>query len=144
MCIIVCVCKQKTAYEMRISDWSSDVCSSDLLIDPANDVPSTVKNRINGIVEVLLNPIIVERRFRLQMTIIERHIIVPVVIEGTLGAHYNAICVPSIFFIARTQVHIVAIEVEIGGVRRKQGRSEERSVGKEGGSTCRSRGSRSP
>src|SRR3546814_50489 len=27
-------CKQKTAYEMRISDWSSDVCSSDLC-DPA-------------------------------------------------------------------------------------------------------------
>src|SRR3546814_16902704 len=28
--------KQKTAYEMRISDWSSDVCSSDLcLIKPA-------------------------------------------------------------------------------------------------------------
>src|SRR3546814_14666106 len=27
-----CFCfKQKTAYEMRISDWSSDVCSSDLL-----------------------------------------------------------------------------------------------------------------
>src|SRR3546814_10005486 len=24
--------KQKTAYEMRISDWSSDVCSSDLYI----------------------------------------------------------------------------------------------------------------
>src|SRR3546814_6264756 len=36
--ILVCACfvcfffffKQKTAYEMRISDWSSDVCSSDL------------------------------------------------------------------------------------------------------------------
>src|SRR3546814_8826145 len=27
--------KQKTAYEMRISDWSSDVCSSDLLPSPA-------------------------------------------------------------------------------------------------------------
>src|SRR3546814_6631408 len=28
--------KQKTAYEMRISDWSSDVCSSDLIaIDQA-------------------------------------------------------------------------------------------------------------
>src|SRR3546814_3960039 len=26
----VLFCKQKTAYEMRISDWSSDVCSSDL------------------------------------------------------------------------------------------------------------------
>src|SRR3546814_7228636 len=25
--------KQKTAYVMRISDWSSDVCSSDLLLD---------------------------------------------------------------------------------------------------------------
>src|SRR3546814_9159081 len=36
---VFCICsgffffffKQKTAYEMRISDWSSDVCSSDLL-----------------------------------------------------------------------------------------------------------------
>src|SRR3546814_9594321 len=28
-----CCFKQKTAYEMRISDWSSDVCSSDLLFD---------------------------------------------------------------------------------------------------------------
>src|SRR3546814_7173713 len=27
----MCLCfKQKTAYDMRISDWSSDVCSSDL------------------------------------------------------------------------------------------------------------------
>src|SRR3546814_2348555 len=26
-------CKQRTAYEMRISDWSSDVCSSDLAMD---------------------------------------------------------------------------------------------------------------
>src|SRR3546814_7520448 len=34
--ILFCCCffffKQKTAYDMRISDWSSDVCSSDLLI----------------------------------------------------------------------------------------------------------------
>src|SRR3546814_20456146 len=28
--IVVFLFKQKTAYEMRISDWSSDVCSSDL------------------------------------------------------------------------------------------------------------------
>src|SRR3546814_4467500 len=27
---LCCFFKQKTAYEMRISDWSSDVCSSDL------------------------------------------------------------------------------------------------------------------
>src|SRR3546814_14248748 len=30
VCVFVFVFKQKTAYEMRISDWSSDVCSSDL------------------------------------------------------------------------------------------------------------------
>src|SRR3546814_19710557 len=29
-CVIIFFFKQKTAYEMRISDWSSDVCSSDL------------------------------------------------------------------------------------------------------------------
>src|SRR3546814_7431235 len=29
VCLFFCF-KQKTAYEMRISDWSSDVCSSDL------------------------------------------------------------------------------------------------------------------
>src|SRR3546814_9495035 len=28
--------KQKTAYEMRISDWSSDVCSSDLITSGAS------------------------------------------------------------------------------------------------------------
>src|SRR3546814_5910595 len=27
--VLFCFFKQKTAYEMRISDWSSDVCSSD-------------------------------------------------------------------------------------------------------------------
>src|SRR3546814_6897939 len=31
--IIVFFFKQKTAYDMRISDWSSDVCSSDLWND---------------------------------------------------------------------------------------------------------------
>src|SRR3546814_8268651 len=29
--LIIIFFKQKTAYEMRISDWSSDVCSSDLV-----------------------------------------------------------------------------------------------------------------
>src|SRR3546814_5969576 len=40
VCVICVVCsfcffKQKTAYEMRISDWSSDVCSSDLPMNAA-------------------------------------------------------------------------------------------------------------
>src|SRR3546814_2858349 len=37
--------KQKTAYEMRISDWSSDVCSSDLgsiLVTSAPLSPSSI------------------------------------------------------------------------------------------------------
>src|SRR3546814_9422282 len=29
-CVVMFFFKQKTAYDMRISDWSSDVCSSDL------------------------------------------------------------------------------------------------------------------
>src|SRR3546814_2411992 len=31
LCYLFFFFKQKTAYEMRISDWSSDVCSSDLI-----------------------------------------------------------------------------------------------------------------
>src|SRR3546814_337247 len=41
---MMCVCffffKQKTAYEMRISDWSSDVCSSDLVVKLTLETPS--------------------------------------------------------------------------------------------------------
>src|SRR3546814_6776431 len=45
--------KQKTAYEMRISDWSSDVCSSDLLLEVSRLGPKTFEQcagflRISG------------------------------------------------------------------------------------------------
>src|SRR3546814_6543714 len=43
--------KQKTAYEMRISDWSSDVCSSDLHHPsmPYADVPAFLTRlRVTG------------------------------------------------------------------------------------------------
>src|SRR3546814_7431160 len=58
--------KQKTAYEMRISDWSSDVCSSDLSarIVPAeggatefatmraawDDLPEATRRRLEGLI----------------------------------------------------------------------------------------------
>src|SRR3546814_7010431 len=57
--IVVCHCtvlfvscfffffKQKTAYGMRISDWSSDVCSSVLLLQPP-DVPSGAERAVAG------------------------------------------------------------------------------------------------
>src|SRR3546814_13227760 len=35
--------KHKTAYEMRISDWSSDVCSSDLWPDARNEAAVTLQ-----------------------------------------------------------------------------------------------------
>src|SRR3546814_3068941 len=42
--------KQKTAYEMRISDWSSDVCSSDLpvaaLVQHALEIPQELGNAL--------------------------------------------------------------------------------------------------
>src|SRR3546814_5316060 len=37
--------KQKTAYEMRISDWSSDVCSSDLDGRPGFRLSPSLANR---------------------------------------------------------------------------------------------------
>src|SRR3546814_3716090 len=37
--------KQKTAYEMRISDWSSDVCSSDLGSRPGWRQPPAARGR---------------------------------------------------------------------------------------------------
>src|SRR3546814_13104234 len=41
--LVLCVFfKQKTAYEMRISDWSADVCSSDLSLIPGSGFPTAV------------------------------------------------------------------------------------------------------
>src|SRR3546814_11070170 len=43
---------QKTAYEMRISDWSSDVCSSDLLV--AGKVLPTSRDAYRAIIARLV------------------------------------------------------------------------------------------
>src|SRR3546814_18137181 len=55
-------CKQKTAYEMRISDWSSDGCSSDLATphpgmkttDDSGQTVQRVKVAMTGLALVLL------------------------------------------------------------------------------------------
>src|SRR3546814_9239266 len=82
--------KQKTAYEMRISDWSSDVCSSDLL----------------AIGRVAI---------------------------GRASCRERGRKTPLPFFVRRVE----AIFSEKAGWAEK--RSEERRVGKECVSTCRSR-----
>src|SRR3546814_1862390 len=89
--------KQKTAYEMRISDWSSDVCSSDLSrvsseSSPPNPGPSPAPDPVPG-----PNPAV---------------------------ARDSLIRVPS---------------SEAALVVKVRPRSEERRVGKECVSTCRSR-----
>src|SRR3546814_4799652 len=48
----MCFFKQKTAYEMRISDWSSDVCSSDL---PCADLAKRARGAHQ--------PVVLERAF---------------------------------------------------------------------------------
>src|SRR3546814_10904833 len=57
---MICFFKQKTAYEMRISDWSSDVCSSDLLarLDEAIDLVEWPRlGAVDALVHVVLGQI---------------------------------------------------------------------------------------
>src|SRR3546814_3249090 len=56
MVFVFFFCKQKTAYEMRISDWSSDVCSSDLKDDDAEVgvVPAIDEHRLGRRVRIAL------------------------------------------------------------------------------------------
>src|SRR3546814_13755135 len=98
MCFCCFFFKQKTAYEMRISDWSSDVCSSDLARRPAVWI----------------------RAFRWARA---RKYIAP----GTSSPCHRL--PPSVTAARRGNLRKVAAET----------RSEERRVGKECVSTCRSR-----
>src|SRR3546814_1725766 len=63
MSVLICMCvvffKQKTAYEMRISDWSSDVCSSDLSTKLAGYDPQQPVCQIFQIVHPLCQQLIV-------------------------------------------------------------------------------------
>src|SRR3546814_2223539 len=54
MSLFVFFFKQKTAYEMRISDWSSDVCSSDLnTCNGADDCRRAVRLQIGRGADVI-------------------------------------------------------------------------------------------
>src|SRR3546814_1091144 len=92
--------KQKTAYEMRISDWSSDVCSSDLGVG---------RGRIS-------------ERFERQ---VERRI------EGAVVRRNGSSRDPAYPVAADSGCEVLKLGSEL--------RSEERRVGKECVSTCRSR-----
>src|SRR3546814_19562113 len=54
LCFFFFFFKQKTAYEMRISDWSSDVCSSDLEavdldVDEGGEEEYAGRHRLHGV-----------------------------------------------------------------------------------------------
>src|SRR3546814_20754826 len=59
--------KQKTAYEMRISDWSSDVCSSDL-DGVAAERPQLPRDRIEQL------PVVAARKVRAADRTLEQHV----------------------------------------------------------------------
>src|SRR3546814_10329547 len=88
--------KQKTAYEMRISDWSSDVCSSDL--EP--------RRRLGG--------------------------------SGT-GAAVGALSVAGLGGPSGGRFFLLQSSRAFRSCARQGARSEERRVGKECVSTCRTR-----
>src|SRR3546814_19413459 len=91
--------KQKTAYEMRISDWSSDVCSSDLRGWPRNrNRPGRTRRILNQ------HRRIVEHRRRDEAIIILRRI---VTIAGIGGLRHE------FQIVAEAQVHI-DLEHKIG------------------------------
>src|SRR3546814_1642339 len=102
--------KQKTAYEMRISDWSSDVCSSDHQQRAARRPEQRAFAQRDEIVAS-------ERK--------ANH--VPAM--PCRGAAING----------DTAAASTRANQTLEGDSRKQGRSEERRVGKECVSSCRSR-----
>src|SRR3546814_3119526 len=90
--------KQKTAYEMRISDWSSDVCSSDLPVSIGDYVLSGGEVAAQVVLDACIR-----------------------LIPGVMGAASSG------------------EEESFGAGLLEYPRSEERRVGKECVSTCRSR-----
>src|SRR3546814_17828420 len=108
--------KQKTAYEMRISDWSSDVCSSDLFPSSVGEVMKR-DQRIAIAKQRLDNEM---ASFRQTMSV-------------------QSGIVENVRDDAQTLSEIVARSQGAEGSLQVSQRSEERRVGKECGSTCRSR-----
>src|SRR3546814_4884724 len=103
--------KQKTAYEMRISDWSSDVCSSDLC--EGVDVPYVVIDD--------QNPGAGEFRDSLHR-------------RAAFLIPYRPLPTPQ----NRPEARLQRVDT-VHDLDRSAARSEERRVGEECVSTCRSR-----
>src|SRR3546814_11830140 len=120
--------KQKTAYEMRISDWSSDVCSSDLDLKVGDEVEVYVDRVENHQGEAMLSRDRARREAAWDSLEKEFNETARVegVIFGRVKGGFTVDLNGAVAFLPGSQVDI-------------RPRSEERRVGKECGSTCRSR-----
>src|SRR3546814_4002936 len=89
--------KQKTAYEMRISDWSSDVCSSDLIafvtLDPGVIAVLGIDERAEAAVAAVIHDDIMFNRGparpqaiddRLERPIVEQYAILGMVVRKSV------------------------------------------------------------
>src|SRR3546814_3299521 len=103
--------KQKTAYEMRISDWSSDVCSSDLQVE-------------SGLIHGLA--------FAMGASVPYAKGMPTRVILGRMG-------LPRLDDVGEVTVELIRSTAPPAGLTDLGARSEERRVGKECVSPCRSR-----
>src|SRR3546814_1317963 len=109
-------CKQKTAYEMLMSDWSSDVCSSDLALLPRTAVREFARHIGEGL-RALQDPR--QRRFRPRLGLRGRIRI------GRVGGEENVCALIKVLTAEAPKIVLV--------------RSDKSRVGKECVSTFRSR-----
>src|SRR3546814_3206432 len=98
MCVFsICFFKQKTAYETRISDWSSDVCSSELRLDQPvlnrrqRDLCRQAHGELAGIIGDS-DPLIVAERLRRARTALDR-ITGAAGTEAMLDALFSRFCI---------------------------------------------------
>src|SRR3546814_16745094 len=127
--------KQKTAYEMRISDWSSDVCSSDLPAVRAGSVgdDTAFGTRGHRIDDLLLGCRRDQERTGDCARLTQR--CSKAADRGRLaGRQARLECL--VLWCHRASSHCVERVMRSGVARR---RSEERRVGKECARTCRYR-----
>src|SRR3546814_11735229 len=110
--------KQKTAYDLRISDWSSDVCSSDLLVVRPAPGHHAGQHQLAGEAQ--------PGGCRGSLAHVVR--LHPAGGDDGVGAVLQGICEQELQL-----ARLVSAEAE---------RSEESRIGKEGDSTCRSRWAR--
>src|SRR3546814_942746 len=87
--MMVVVVKQKAAYEMRISDWSSDVWSSDLCKESAApDTPMSVKNCFGNSVQFRRSQALLHKS-KLNFKIMEPRVNVFVKGKGAMKAMFG-------------------------------------------------------